>query len=257
MVKKNILSYSRDDSLIKILATDGTEYFAEKVFDSRSPEAPPQVLLQNFLGLKVTTRGNDFDPDKAVLMHFGKDQDQVLHFIYLLPLQANEALVESTVFHKSGFDEEWHKEKIYKYLEKCGIEIETEFVQEKGVIPMFNPNNTISTEKNVTNIGMRGGACRPSTGYAFSFLVNHIEKIKSYGRAKNKIHNFLDILMDSIFLNYLKNNNNTHKAFLSLASNLKGQEFQSFMMGNANLLTRWKIVKSLPFLPFIKALFQR
>ena len=37
-----------------------------------------------------------------------------------------------------------------------------------------------------------------------------------------------------------------------LASNLNGNEFQSFMMGQSSLLTKLKIIKSMPKIPFIK-----
>ena len=36
------------------------------------------------------------------------------------------------------------------------------------------PNNS-----NIFNIGIRGGACKPSTGYAFSFLIKQIQLIKN------------------------------------------------------------------------------
>ena len=54
----------------------------------------------------------------------------------------------------------------------------------------------------------------------------------------------------------LKNNNEDGQSFIKLASNLNGNEFQSFMMGNSNLLTKFKIIKSMPKLPFIKELFK-
>ena len=62
--------------------------------------------------------------------------------------------------------------------------------------------------------------------------------------------------MDKIFINYLKNNSENGKSFIKLASNLNGKEFQSFMMGQSNLLTKLKIIKSMPKLPFIKEIFK-
>ena len=56
--------------------------------------------------------------------------------------------------------------------------------------------------------------------------------------------------------NFLKNNNENGQSFIKLASNLNGNEFQSFMMGESNLLTKIKIIKSMPKLPFIKAVFK-
>ena len=55
---------------------------------------------------------------------------------------------------------------------------------------------------------------------------------------------------------YSKNNREDGKSFIQLASNLNGNEFQSFMMGESNLLTKLKIINSMPKLPFIKELFK-
>ena len=62
--------------------------------------------------------------------------------------------------------------------------------------------------------------------------------------------------MDKVFINFLKNNNEDGQSFIKLASNLNGNEFQSFMMGNSNIFTKFKIIKSMPKIPFIKALFK-
>ena len=62
--------------------------------------------------------------------------------------------------------------------------------------------------------------------------------------------------MDKIFINFLKNNNENGKSFIKLASNLSGNEFQSFMMGESNLLTKIKIIKSMPKLKFLKEMFR-
>ena len=62
--------------------------------------------------------------------------------------------------------------------------------------------------------------------------------------------------MDKIFINYLKNNNENGQSFIKLASNLNGNEFQSFMMGESNLFTKLKIIKSMPKLLFIKELLK-
>ena len=62
--------------------------------------------------------------------------------------------------------------------------------------------------------------------------------------------------MDKIFLNYLKYNNEDGNSFMKLAENLNGNEFQSFMMGQSSFLTKIKIIKSMPIIPFVKAMFK-
>ena len=61
--------------------------------------------------------------------------------------------------------------------------------------------------------------------------------------------------MDKLFITYLKNNLESGSSFINLAKNLNGSEFQSFMMGQSNLLTKFKIIKSMPKMQFIKAIF--
>ena len=58
-------------------------------------------MLQHFLGLEVRSRHEIFDPDTAILMDYRVDQSRGMHFNYLLPLSATEALVESTLFTPS------------------------------------------------------------------------------------------------------------------------------------------------------------
>ena len=62
--------------------------------------------------------------------------------------------------------------------------------------------------------------------------------------------------MDKVFINFLKNNREDGRSFIKLASNLNGNEFQSFMMGKSSLLTKLKVIKSMPKLLFIKELLK-
>ena len=55
-------------------------------------------------------------------------------------------------------------------------------------------------------------------------------------------------------MNYLKNNNENGLSFINLAKNLNGHEFKNFMMGESSFITKFKIIKSMPKIPFIKAI---
>ena len=82
-----------------------------------------------------------------------------------------------------------------------------------------------------------------------------LKLIKKLIENKIHIHKFIERTMDQIFLNYLKNNNEIGESFITIAKNLNGNEFQTFMMGQSTLKTKLKIIKSMPKLPFIKSLF--
>ena len=252
---KKVLQYFSIDNYFKIITVDNKEYYAEKIYDSRSIKEKKGELLQHFYGINITTSDNTFNKDNLTLMHFTKEKN-LLHFIYVLPFAHNKALIESTVFSKEVFEKSWYRKKINDFLTLKNIREFKERSVEKGIIPMFFAEEKNPHSPNIFNIGIRGGACKASTGYAFSFLLKQIQLIKNLNHNNVKIHKFLERKMDKIFINFLKNNNEDGQSFINLASNLNGDEFQSFMMGESSLLTKLKIIKSMPKLPFIKEIFK-
>ncbi len=251
---KKVIQYIKVNNYFKIITEDKSEYYAEKIYDSRSDKQKDDELLQHFFGINITTANKTFDEKKLTLMHFTKE-DNIIHFIYLLPFTDKNALIESTVFSKHTLSEDWYRDKISKYLKEFKI---TEFEEnsiEKGIIPMFFNEEKIPKDPNIFNIGIRGGACKPSTGYAFSFSIKQIQFLKETNRNNISVHSFIEKKMDKIFLNYLKNNYEDGRSFIKLAENLNGNEFQSFMMGKSSIFTKLKIIKSMPKLKFIKSLF--
>ena len=252
---KKVAKYFPIQNYFKIVTTDNKEYYAEKIYDSRSVKEKKNELIQHFFGINITTADNTFNEKELTLMYF-TEENNILHFIYKLPFSHNKALIESTVFSKQAFHSSWYREKIYDYLKLNNIIEYKENDTEQGIIPMFFAEEKKSSNSNIFNIGIRGGACKPSTGYAFSFLIKQIQLLKNSRKNYVNIHNFLDRKMDKIFINFLKNNNENGQSFIKLASNLNGNEFQNFMMGESNLLTKLKIIKSMPKLPFLKELFK-
>ena len=67
---------------------------------------------------------------------------------------------------------------------------------------------------------------------------------------------FINLLIKNgqIIYYIFKNNLESGSSLINLAKNLNGSEFQSFMMGQSNLLTKFKIIKSIK-MQFIKAIF--
>ena len=254
IINETVTEYCATENYYKIITNNNKQYFARKIYDSRNSKQRKHEFIQHFYGINITTTNSEFNEDKVKLMHFIEEKN-LLHFIYLLPFNKNKALVESTVFSRNVLNEKWYREKIYKYLENLNIRKFREGSEEKGIIPMFFSQEKPSNDPNIYNIGIRGGACKPSTGYAFSFLIKQIQLIKKSSNNQPKVHNLIERKMDKIFLSYLKNNNENGTSFIKLAENLNGTEFQSFMMGNSSFFTKIKIIKSMPKLPFIKAIF--
>ena len=253
IITKDATKLKRFESALSDLNEDFVN--AKNFSENNNTKEKKDELLQHFYGINITVPDNTFNENQLTLMHFTGEKD-LLHFMYILPFSHNKALVESTVFSKDVFKNSWYREKIFKYLSQKNIIDFKEIGAEKGIIPMFIASEKNSSSHNVFNIGIRGGACKPSTGYAFSFLIKQIQLLKHSKKNSVNIHKFLERKMDKIFINFLKNNNEDGQSFIKLASNLNGNEFQSFMMGNSNLLTKFKIIKSMPKLPFIKELFK-
>ncbi len=252
---KKVAKYFPIKNYFKVITDDNTEYYAEKIYDSRSTKEKKGELLQHFYGINITVPDNTFNENELTLMYFTGEKN-LLHFMYILPFSHNKALVESTVFSKDIFNNSWYREKIYKYLNQKNIVEFKETSVEKGIIPMFIAAEKNPSNPNIFNIGIRGGACKPSTGYAFAFLIKQIQLLKYSKKNSVNIHKYLERKMDKIFINFLKNNYEDGRSFINLASNLNGNEFQSFMMGYSNLFTKFKIIKSMPKLQFIKELFK-
>tara|TARA_B100000989_G_scaffold213477_1_gene162216 strand:- start:915 stop:1997 length:1083 start_codon:yes stop_codon:yes gene_type:complete len=252
---EKVIKYIPVENYYKIITDCNKEYFAEKIYDSRNIKEKNQELIQHFFGINIITEEKKFDDTKLTLMHFTKESN-LLHFIYVLPFSDKKALVESTIFSKEVCNEDWYRKRIHKFLKKNNIGKYQEISNEKGVIPMFFNEEKISMDPKIFNIGIRGGACKPSTGYAFSFLIKQIQLLKHTDKNYVKIHKYLDKLMDKVFLNYLKNNNENGKSFLNIARNLNGTEFKNFMMGQSSFITKLKIIRSMPKLAFIKSIFK-
>ena len=110
------------------------------------------------------------------------------------------------------------------------------------------------------NIGTRGGAVRPSSGYAFTFIqkqaIQIIEQLIKRNKINTKTHKNIDLFLDKIFIDVLnKFPEIAPKIFSSLASSINGDEMAKFMSGNASFVTTFKVILSMPKIPFIKSFF--
>jgi lycopene beta-cyclase len=228
-------------------------------FDSRPPSIPSNTLLQHFEGYVITSKNNIFNPEIVRLMDFRCDQSKGIHFIYLLPLSKKSALVESTLFSKNIESSDFYFNSIKIYLKKY-YDL-TKFSMkdfEKGIIPM---NDLSMKSIGRYNIGMRGGAIRPSSGYAFIYIQKQINKIIKNlifkEKINTKVHKNFDLFMDRIFLMVLDlYPEKAPKIFLKLAQAINGDEMAMFMSGEFKASIWFKIIMSMPKICFIKAFYK-
>ena len=228
-------------------------------FDSRPPVVPDGIMLQHFLGLEIRARTPVFTPDTATLMDFRVDQSRGMHFIYLLPFSATEALVESTLFTPQREDEQFYLDAIDGYLKgHIGLDDYTVTHREAGVIPLGVMEQH---DPDIAGIGGNGGAIRPSSGYAFAFIQKQLDlAIADAGRHGLQFgvpHQTIDLWMDAVLLRVLRHwPEQAPHLFLRMASALSGDEFARFLSGEADWSLRLKVVMAMPKWLFVKAAMQ-
>ena len=257
---KNVRVFNKKISEINNELSDGNcKINGKYIFDSRPPKIPSNILLQHFEGYVVNSKDEVFDEKTVVLMDFRCDQSRGLHFIYLLPFSKKSALVESTVFSKNVEPKDFYAGEILKYLKKYyNLKTFTKSNHEKGILPMHDVS---LKSKERHNIGTRGGALRPSSGYAFTFIQKQVLQITDQlilGRKINtNIHNKVDLFLDKIFIQVIDRYPQIAPTiFSNLAKSINGDEMARFMSGNCNFKTKCKVIFSMPKLPFIKSFFK-
>lgn len=235
-----------------------------QIIDSRPPKVCSTQMFQYFIGWEIQTKTDIFDPTTAILMDFCCDQSRGIHFIYILPFSKKEALIESTMYAQHREPDIFFESAIQNYIfSKFGIDKFEISRKESGAIPLgWIPKNTMG----FTGIGSNGGAIRPSSGYAFTFIQKQISSIISSANSKNtspgcslKIecpHEPIDLWMDEVFVTVLQNwPNVADSLFLRIARALSGDEFALFLSGNISWRLRAKVIFCMPKWMFIKAAF--
>ena len=93
-------------------------------------------MLQHFVGQVVQTKKPCFEPNKIDFMNFNVPQRGNTRFIYVLPLNANTALIEYTLFSKNVLERKEYLDAIGAFLKQLptgGYEV---IEEEEGKIPM-------------------------------------------------------------------------------------------------------------------------
>ena len=229
-----------------------------QILDSRPPKQKSGMMLQHFIGWEVRADPGSFDDKIAILMDFRCDQSRGMHFIYFLPFSNSDALVESTLFSCGVEPDDFYETAISNWLKNCAGISRFELIRrEKSAIPLGLME---SHDPTLQGIGANGGAIRPSSGYAFSFIQKQIKTALTLVSDDDLIkfsipHKKIDLWMDRIFLHVLRNHPHyAPQIFTSIAARLTGDEFALFMSGEANNSLRKKVVWAMPFWPFFRAL---
>ena len=216
-------------------------------------------LWQHFQGIEIETEKDIFDEEILNLMDFNCDQRNDVHFFYTLPLSKNKALIETTwlsnLEDQSLMDYDLQLENYIK--NNLGIKNYKINFTEKGAIPLFYPS--FKNDDKTINIGSAGGMTRLSTGYTFlniqehsNYIVKNIDKIKKIKTFNlGKKYQFLD----KIFLKVLeKHPEKMPKIFFTMFKTSSNTVIK-FLSNKSNIFEDINIIRKMPKLIFIKALF--
>ena len=217
-------------------------------------------LLQHFKGWLIETPENIFDDRIATFMDFRISQQHGTSFIYVLPVAANKALIEYTLFTKELLQENEYNEALKNYLRSTlGLKQYKVTATEFGVIPMTNISFSQVNER-IINIGTAGNQTKPSSGFTFQFIQKHSDAVIN-ALIKGKNPNIVDRYLlkrfniyDNTLLNILYNNKlGGDKIFADLFSKNPVQRVFRFLDNETNLVEELKLFGTVPTVVFLPA----
>ena len=263
-VRAGAIGKDSGDSLF-VVETDGGEWRAAQVVDTRPPGNPGQAILQQvFAGAEIRTETPVFDPECAGLMEdMGRDE-KGFYFTYVLPFEKNRGLVEFTRFTPVHLNPDALSADLDRVLEaRYGPNAATVLDRESGSIPMgLKPVRPKAAEPGVIRAGTAAGAVRAATGYAFMRIQNWAERAaKDLIRGRAPAPSCPDGRalrhMDRIFLQVLaRSPEYGPEVMMTLARVMDGPEFVRFMSGRAGIGEWARIVAALPKATFLANLMR-
>jgi len=251
LIRDRVENQVRMGDATQLRLHSGETIRVKQCFDSRANIANGDYLMQHFLGQYVRVQTPTFNPKSVELMNFSVDQSAGMHFMYLLPFSETEALVESTVYSTETHDADWYKAHIDDFLSKNYTLADYEvYKTEQGVIPLTydKPNDSFGTA-----VGLRAGALRTSSGYAFSQIHDQVYRIDLGNPQKiAESHTQVERWMDDILLRVLRNYPDIAPAvFNKMAQVFDGDQFATFMLGRSPLWDKIRLILRLPKQPFL------
>jgi len=260
-----------------VVTADNKQYIGNYIFNSiifnDSNKVPPEFipqkaggggggfyyLLQHFKGWLIETPGNIFDTGIATFMDFRVSQQHGTAFVYVLPVAANKALIEYTLFTEKLLEQQEYdialKDYIGNYLQINNYTVEDE---EFGIIPMTSFPFS-KGEGNIVNTGTAGGQTKASSGFTFRFIQKHADAIAKALMAGKNPHTNAGLMQkrfdvyDNTLLNILHHKKlGGDKIFADLFKKNPPQRVLRFLDNETNLSEELKLMSTVPtgvFLP--------
>lgn len=243
---------------------NGETYEPKYSFDSRPPIINKTkkhfYINQSFVGWQIQTNVDTFNPQSFTMMDFEIPQDNSTQFVYVLPFDTKNALVEVTRFGKEVMSLD-HGERLLKNYLKDYSDYQVLDI-EKGCIPMTDAVIPSENQPNIRHMGARAGHIKPSTGYAFKSMSLDATAIASQIASGKKalegssvqIRNNRFAFYDSLLLRILTEEPNLGKPiFKRLFRKIRASNILYFLDEESKFNEEINIFYSLQWKPFIKA----
>ncbi|MEL7020908.1 MAG: lycopene cyclase family protein, partial [Bacteroidota bacterium] len=227
----------------------------------RIPTSYNQVR-QHFKGWIIRSSQPAFDPNVATFMDFRIEQKGETRFVYVLPQNEYEAMVEGTIFSNQLLTDAAYDKINADYIQKyLGIDEYEILEEETGQIPMTDFPFKRHYDKRIINIGTTGGLVKPSSGYAFVRIQEHASAIVQAlqkGHAPLLTPNWYRQrfrFYDAILLNVILQDRLTAKTvFTELFKHNSVASIFNFLNEKNKNFSEFSLMWTLPKLPFIQAL---
>jgi len=164
-----------------VFLDSGEKTEARWIFDARGTGKIQEKVcgFQKFFGLDLKLK-NPHGLKEPLLMDASVEQKEGYRFLYCLPWNETEILVEDTRYSlQPSIDSTSYRREIENYCAKRNWVIEEIIREEKGSLPLpLDFNFTDESKKQSSNLlalGMRARLMHPTTGYSLPDTVRSIE----------------------------------------------------------------------------------
>ncbi len=259
---------------VRLISNYG-EITARRVFDSRPPvwntantsqvtTRHSEPLLQHFLGQQIRSDKPVFDPTVVTLMDFDMPrlQSTGIHFMYVLPFNTYEALMEATVLSTQVLSLDLYRQAIQQYLAARYAIFDYQIMEEeRGVIPMAI-FSTIPNQQRIYRMGTAGGCVKASTGYGFLAIQRWTEQMTTrLGHQElpkaPPIRSTFGQWLDQIFIAYLQRYPEKAPAlFKTLFARVNAESLVRFLNDQATGWDTLAVMRAMPTSPFMAEALQ-
>jgi lycopene beta-cyclase len=262
-VHADITKIYTEDDVAHVVTNEG-EFTAAWCFSSIPNQKIDKInnlyLDQHFKGWFIKTMKPTFNSKEAHFMDFRTPQKDETRFMYVLPYNENEALVEIAIFSRIHLLENQYQSIIEVYLEKHWNLKREDYIinqEETGNIPMTGASFK-EVEGRTIYIGMAGGDTRSSTGFTFINIQRRVERIVNaleIGRNPIETLRFNRFQWyDKVLLRVLEEKTYPgEQLFMRLFRRNPIQRILAFLQGESRILMEIKVMQTAPLKEFISS----